>query len=416
MTAAAEHDVSAGLTLRNQFRYGNYTRSFRITEPSVPGIVAFGTPLAGVTATRLMQGLNSEETFLDNQSEAHIAFDTWRFAHRAVVGLEFSRQTSAPTFFKYAGVPTTNLFVPDPDQPFGATTSVLRTVSVEALTQAAYLIDTVHLADDWELSAAARLDRFDADVRRTAPAFTGEHVDLVPTWRGALTYKPAVNASLYFASGTSFYPSAEGLSLSASNTSLPAQRSSDYELGGKAQIGGLLLSGALFRTTLYNVRETEPGNPTVLILAGTARVDGFELVFQGDPFERWHLFGGYTFLQTAIIASPNGDLGYRLQNAPKHAAKLWTTYDLTPDLVVGGGVQYVGNRAVQSGPDPNGFLQIVPGYWTVDLMARYRVNPWVSVQANLKNLNNAYAYDGIDNNHVVPLAGRSALFTMIAQF
>jgi catecholate siderophore receptor len=154
----------------------------------------------------------------------------------------------------------------------------------------------------------------------------------------------------------------------------------------------------------------------VLTLAGTARVDGFELLFQGDPTPGWYLFGGYTFLQTAIIASPNGDLGYRLQNAPKHAAKLWTLYDLTPDFAVGGGVQYVGNRVPQSGPDPHGFLQTAPGYWTMDLVARYRINSWVTAQVNLKNLNNAYAYDGIDNNHIVPLAGRTALFSIIAQF
>jgi outer membrane receptor for ferric coprogen and ferric-rhodotorulic acid len=52
----------------------------------------------------------------------------------------------------------------------------------------------------------------------------------------------------------------------------------------------------------------------------------------------------------------------------------------------------------------------------MDLVARYRINNWVTAQANLKNLNNAYAYDGIDNNHVVPLAGVSALFSVIAHF
>ena len=116
------------------------------------------------------------------------------------------------------------------------------------------------------------------------------------------------------------------------------------------------------------------------------------------------------------MASPQGDLGFRLQNAPKHAAKLWTTYDLSEDLTVGGGVQYVGNRTVQSGPDPAGFLQIVPSYWTVDLMARLRLTDAVALQANIRNLNNAYGYGGIDNNHVVPLAGRSVLFTITTQF
>ena len=49
-------------------------------------------------------------------------------------------------------------------------------------------------------------------------------------------------------------------------------------------------------------------------------------------------------------------------------------------------------------------------------MARYRLTDTVALQANIKNLNNAYGYDGIDNNHVVPLAGRSVLFTLATQF
>jgi catecholate siderophore receptor len=238
-------------------------------------------------------------------------------------------------------------------------------VSVEALTQAGYVIDTVHLGDDWLFTGAGRLDRFDASVHQIRPYFAAKHTDLVSTWRAALTYKPAPNGSVYFAAGTSFDPSAEGLALSTTTAPLAAERTKSFELGSKWQFGKLLLSGALFRTTLFNVRERSPIDPTILILAGTARVDGLELIFAGDPLDRWHVFGGYTYLQTAIIASPQGDLGFRLQNAPKHAAKLWTTYDLTENFTVGGGVQYVGNRTVQTSPDPAGFVQIVPaiGRW-----------------------------------------------------
>jgi len=52
----------------------------------------------------------------------------------------------------------------------------------------------------------------------------------------------------------------------------------------------------------------------------------------------------------------------------------------------------------------------------VDLIARYKLTKAVALQANIKNLNNAYGYDGIDNNHVVPLAGRSVLFSLTTQF
>ena len=416
-TVNLAHDFNDAITIRDQFRYGSYTREFRVTEPGVAGVIALGTPLADVTLTRTMQGLRSQETFLDNQTEALLKFDTWGFQHQAVIGLEAGRQTSAPNFFTYSNVPKTNLINPDSDEPFNAAISLGRADSVQALTQAGYVIDTVHFGDDWLLTGAGRLDRFAASVHQVTPNFAASETNVVPTWRTALTYKPAQNGSVYFAAGTSFDPSAEALALSATTSILAAERSKTFELGSKWEFGKLMLSGALFRTTLYNVHEQLPGSsPAVLISAGTARVDGLELIVTGDPLEHWHVFGGYTYLQTGIIASPNGDLGYRLQNAPEHAAKLWSTYDLTEDWTVGGGIQYVGNRTVQSGPDPAGFLQIVPGYWTMDLMARYKLTETVALQANIKNLNNAYGYDGIDNNHVVPLAGRSVLFTVTTQF
>jgi outer membrane receptor for monomeric catechols len=81
------------ITIRDQFRYGSYAREFRITEPGVSGVIAPGTPLASITATRTMQGLRSSETFLDNQTEALLKFDAWEFQHRAVIGLEAGRQT-----------------------------------------------------------------------------------------------------------------------------------------------------------------------------------------------------------------------------------------------------------------------------------------------------------------------------------
>jgi catecholate siderophore receptor len=264
------HDFNDAVTIRDQFRYGSYTREFRITEPGVSGIIAPGTPLADVTLTRTMQGLQSQETFLDNQTEALLKFDTWDVQHRAVTGLELGRQTSAPNFFTYSNVPTTNLLNPDSHEPFNAAISLGRADSVRALTQAAYVIDTVHFGDDWLFTGAGRLDRFAASVHQVRPDFAANQTNLVPTWRTALTYKPAQNGSVYFAAGTSFDPSAEALALSATTSILAAERSKTFELGSKWGFGQLMLSGALFRTTLFNVHEQLPGSsPAVLISAGT---------------------------------------------------------------------------------------------------------------------------------------------------
>jgi catecholate siderophore receptor len=100
------HDFNDAVTIRDQFRYRSYAREFRFTEPAVSGIIAPGTSLASVTVTRTMQGLRSSETFLDNQTEALLKFDSWKFQHRAVIGLEVGQQTSAPSFFAYHNVPS----------------------------------------------------------------------------------------------------------------------------------------------------------------------------------------------------------------------------------------------------------------------------------------------------------------------
>jgi catecholate siderophore receptor len=142
-TVSLAHDFNDGITIRDQFRYGSYAREFRVTEPGVSGVIAPGTPLASITAARIMHGLRSSETFLDNQTEALLKFASWEVQHRAVLGLEIGRQTSAPSFFTYRNVPATNLINLNPDDPFTAAISLGRAVSVQALTQAAYAIDTV---------------------------------------------------------------------------------------------------------------------------------------------------------------------------------------------------------------------------------------------------------------------------------
>ncbi len=67
-----------------------------------------------------------------------------------------------------------------------------------------------------------------------------EHTDNMGSYRGALTYKPATNGSVYLAFGTSFNPSAEDLSLisssrsfSLNNANLDPEKNRTYEFGTK---------------------------------------------------------------------------------------------------------------------------------------------------------------------------------------
>ena len=92
------------------------------------------------------------------------------------------------------------------------------------------------------------------------------------SWRGAVDLQADANGSIYFDAGTSFNPSAEALSLSLATAPLPPVKNRSYELGSKWDLfdGRLAVSGALFHTNQYNVREPDPNNPLFNILAGDA--------------------------------------------------------------------------------------------------------------------------------------------------
>jgi catecholate siderophore receptor len=416
-TAALRSQLATDTILRNQLRYGVYDQNYRITEPGVGPVITPGTPLSSVTVTRTERGGRAHQTLLDDQLTLATLFHTFGLAHNVVVGAEAGRQSSDPTVLRFSGVPGTNLVAPNENQAFSGTSKPSSVVNFVAQTQAVFLTDTLSLGRDWQLNGAARLDRFDADYRNRVPApIHLQHTDTVPSWRGALTYKAAPGVSLYGMYGTSFDPSAEGLSLSASTAGLAPERSHTVETGIKWDPNEhLLITGALFRTVMNNLREPSPVDPTLQILAGTARSQGFETEAQGYLTRNWLLLAGFTYLDAKILSSPNGDRGSQLQNAPRENLRLFSVVDLTDRLSVGGGFNYTSSRVPGTVVDGNGFRQRVPGYWTASALARCRVASRVNVQLNINNIADRRFYDGLDDNHVNVSAGRAAILSVILE-
>jgi len=423
MTATLTHELNDQITLRDQFRYGSFQRNYRLTAPAVDavspvdpdtGILPAGVPLDKVKVARVQRGGFSQETFLDDQFGLTAKFDTYGFTHTLVVGGEVGRQTSDPTTLKITGVPDTNLINPDSNAFFSGNTVVKSAASVTADTLAGYIGDVVEIGPV-EVSGYARIDRFAASDTISVPSpVSYDHTSVRPSFRGAVVYKATPDVSLYTAFGTSFDPSAEGLSLSATNYYLSPQRSRSVEAGVKWSMSDrFLLSADLFRTIIVNLRETDPRDSDFQILAGNARSEGFELLAQGHVTDQWQVLAGYTYDQATIISSPQGDVGNRIQNTPKHNIRLWTSYDVMPELTVGGGINYQSNRVPGSVLDGANYLQVVPGYWTASLVGRYKINDMFSVQVNLDNLMDRRYYDGLDDNHVEVGNGRSGRFTLI---
>ncbi len=441
-TAKIEHDFDDDLTIRDQARYSHYIRSFRITEPqiyapatsarpaaNIQGLISPSTPLSSIFVSRNELYGTGLETLLDNQTDITARFTTGAFNHTLVAGLEFTRETSDPNRdTTIAPFSTTSLVNPNPDQTYNANSYFSTRTKTTAYSQAFYVVDTVDIAPQWQLMGGGRFDRFDASYDSNTYSTTGKqtaalalsHLDEKPSWRAAIVYKPAPNGSIYFDAGTSFNPSAESLSLSTANSSLEPVENTTFEVGTKWDVldERLSLSAAIYQTEQTNLRETIPGS-TLQQLVGDGIAKGMTAEAVGHITDAWQIIAGYAYTFSEIEKSPISDLGHRLANVPMHTANLFTSYTFPWKLQIGGGVNYVSSRYASSTARTVGgvnFFSEAPGYFTANLMAKYAVTDNVSAQVNISNLTDKYYYDLLHPSHVVPGAGRAALFTLSVKY
>lgn len=425
VTAKVEHDFGSNVTLRDQFRYGSYGRDIRVTEPQivytgVRPLVTGTTPLDQIQVNRNLIAFQSSETFLQNQTDLTVRFETGPLRHALVTGVEFGRETSSPTRRTYGNpaVQRTNLLNPNSDDPFLSRATVTSNVDSRVNSAAVYAIDTISLGEHWQLTGGIRYDHLDTKYAQTvAPAVNLSRTDSIPSYRVALSYKPVPAGTLYVAYGTSFNPSADGLTLAVNNAGLAPEENETYEVGAKWEVWDrrLTLSTALFQLEKTNARVTDSNNSALQILGGDQRVRGVELGALGNITERWQISAGYAYLDSDTVKTTlAGTQGQALANTPKHSGSLFTTYTLPfHGVQIGGGINFVSSRLASSSPDNTTLAyKRAPGYATVQALVKVPLREGLDLQLNGLNLLNQKYYDLIHPAHVVPGAGRAVLASL----
>jgi catecholate siderophore receptor len=402
-TLQVDHDFNPRFTLRNLTRYGKTTRDSAITAPR------FASVNTSTAINRQLQSRDMTDTIAANQTNLTSRITTGGLSHAIAAGVEFSRETSLNYARTGPTAPQADLYAPDANQPYpGPITRSGASTDATADSAAAYAFDTVNLGNRWELTGGLRWDRFDVDYESVAA--TGERtpfsrVDDMVSWRGGLVYKPSPNGSVYAAAGTSFNPSAEGLSLAAATVDLEPEKSRTYEIGSKWDVagGGLSLTGALFRSEKTNARTpgVNPGDPPT-VLAGEQRVDGVELGVAGRV-GNWTAFANYAFMSSDIVSSNTAaEVDNALALTPENTLNVWTTYTFPWRLSIGGGVQYMDSvfrNATNSAE--------VPSYWLINALVSYDVNRHLTLRFNGNNLADEEYVDRVGGGHYIPGPGRS---------
>lgn len=338
-----------------------------------------------------------------------------------VTGLEVSRETLDRTNYAFTVVPPANATNPNPRQ---STAGMTRRVSAlsdgEAFGFGIFAADQIRLNDYFDVVGGVRWDYFDAEFDNTAIDAMGvrtrtdfRRIDKMWSYRGGLIFHPTPAQSYYFSYATAFNPSAEAIQLAANNAQTAPEKNETFELGTKLQLfnGALSLQGAVFRIDKTNARVTDPVTD-LSILEGKQRVQGFEIGVGGRILPDLNVFGGYTYLDSEFVDSPDPDVeGNELLNVPRHSATLWVTYDFFDKWQIGGGPTYMSSRYNNAANASR-----IPGHVLWDATLSYQLTKNFEFRLNAVNLTNDLYYSSISGGHVVPGNGRTFIFTSSFRF
>ncbi|MFD2644152.1 TonB-dependent receptor [Pseudomonas japonica] len=441
-TISIEHDINDSMTLKNTLRHGNTGQDYVLTQPddSAHNVSQYGTVWRRAN-TRI-----SNTATTTNQTDLFGEFQALGFKHSYSTGIEFTQEDTMTS--SYTVTPNskltcrpgtrpycTSLANPNPNDPWTGTVkrNYASVTDTDSTTRAAYAFDTIELDPQWQLNLGTRYDAFDTTAKSstTGKATNNSHFW---SWQAGLVWKPAENGSIYTSFATSATPpgglvdGAEPNPLTPGNSTLVSdlepETTKNYEIGTKWDVfhNRVALTAAIFRTEKENTRILVSNN--TYQNAGTTRVDGIELGASGKLTDKWQVFAGYSYLKSeavdpglagrsgVVTAGPNPAKGNELPNTPKHSFSLWTTYDVTDKLTLGGGAFYVDDVW----GDVNNTVY-VPSYVRYDAMASYKLTKNVDLQLNVQNLTDEVYYDKAYAAHFAnQAAGRTALLTTSFHF
>jgi len=435
------HRFGGGSELKTQVRKGNFERDQRA------GTVRFANAATDLTnfgpGTVFNRGTQLKIQDVDTlhaQTDLSTKFDALGVKHELLTGVDFAHEEKTVYAARTAaqgGVtlvkPQTLAGTPDDGASINEGSRVLRPSSqFTAKAWGAYVQDLVQVAPHWKLLGGLRYDSLDGNYDSFAipagapgPVTTTSYRQKVSNWseRVGVLYQPTALSSFHLSYGTSFNTSGDTYSYNALSANTPPEQSENIELGAKIDSADKRFSTrfAIFRATKKNERNTDPDTAaTRLLLSGKRHTAGFEVDVVGQLTPKWEVFGSYTWMPIArvdvaasTVTTAGNRVGDRPGLSPKHSGTVWTTYQLTPQWRVGGGLIF---RGKQSPADVTAPAWEAPGFVTADLMAEYMINQQFSIKANLSNVTDKLYAESLYRGHYVPGAGRLLQVALTAKF
>jgi catecholate siderophore receptor len=443
------HVFNETLSLRNQTRWQRTDQFSRVDPPQGTFCLADGTSPSNAGVTACPAGYlpdqyqpsgprgttrDTRNELTATQTDLSANFSTGRAAHTLVAGFSISGESyaldSGNSLRNADGsvVPLPRTTISNPTSQYTGPLNFIVTSQTrgDLDNQALYVFDNIRFSERWAVNGGLRVERNKDDFAVVTyanpgaraggvatPAVPGGVDDKLTSYRAGVVFKPTGTSSLYLAWGNSQTPSVSSVngtctvSGTNNNCNLDPEKAVSIELGAKwdALDGRLSTTAAVSRNKRTNYRVNEgitPENPTgEQVLDGSARVDAVLLGVAGRLRDNWSIFANYTFLDSKVLqgaadslASAGQDFtrGDPLPNTPRHAASLWSTWDVRRGLQLGYGLTWQGEVFTSQHTAPTGAFPVgsslptAGGYVVHRAMASYSVARNIQLQLNVNNL------------------------------
>ncbi|NJR16073.1 MAG: TonB-dependent siderophore receptor [Calothrix sp. CSU_2_0] len=408
-----EHRLSPDWTIRNEFSGSS------LDIPENTGVIPIsnsGTPDGlnrdGRTVRRFLVDNPSSLSSISFNTNLSGKFNTGSIKHELLFGVDVARESSKDkiNFTQLAAIDIFNpVYRPQSlgrfSIPFGDTDIRKNTIGLYAQNQISLSKNIIFVLGG----------RFDFSEQRYEdllnPDESFERNDSVFSPRVGLVIKPSENLSFYASYSKSFTPVIgrtrilvnEQTGESLIGEPFKPERGTQYEVGVKADLGDRVSATlAFYNLERTNVAAQGLSEPLSQIQIGKQRSRGIELDVAGEIVPGWNLAASYSYTDTEISEDNRTNFnGKQLQNVPKNAFGLWTSYELQSGSLKGLGVGVgVFNQGERQGNLLNTFT--LPGYWRTDASIFYRRDNFRAA-LNFQNLFDKEYFEGArDIVRVVP--------------
>ncbi|MDZ5603810.1 TonB-dependent siderophore receptor [Pseudomonas sp. RP23018S] len=373
-------------------------------------VEANGAPVDGRTLQRNFNYRKLEWTDRDYQLNLTGHFDTGRFSHTLLTGIEYEDYDYNSIIQRSSAAPGTypiDIYNPVLGQPRPPLTRTTTWDKENLQTWAFFIQDQVALTERLKALAGVRFERFEHDYDdHISNTRDFDNAENGVTPRLGLIYDLTDTVAVYANTARSFKPNTGA---AREGGGFDPEKGKSYELGVKweALDRQLSVDAAIYHIDKENVLTRDPVDPNYSIAAGEVRSRGFDLNVAGNITPEWRMIGGYAYVDAEVTKDNRLPSGTRLANIPRNSFSLLNTYEFqdgfAKGLGLGVGLKYVDDRNGQT----EAVTYTMDRYSVVDLLSYYKVNEHVRLNLDLKNAFNKGYDEGAFNTYAYPGAPRT---------